>query len=808
MALSRTYFIQLNLLFFLSGMAALVYEVLWLKELGLLFGNTSQAMASTLAAFFLGLATGGFYWGKKVAGWPNRLKLYGWLELAVAGCAVGYFALLKVYGLVYPVIFACCGNNATLFVAVKFALSLLILFPPAFFIGGTLPVMSHFVAPDQQGLGRKVALLYVVNTLGAVTGTVLAGFYLPVWLGYRFSYGLAMVISLSVAAIAFLMARSNTIDTKPAARVGRLAGGAEKLKVTAFVSGLLMLALQVLWGRMFAQVLQNSVYTFALVLAVFLTCLALGGWLARLMMNSRFDAETLVYFILAAGGMSVGVSPFLFIGWTDGLHYIGSASDWLGYLMQITWAALIIMGPSLILLGAVFPLLIRLAEKRTEASSGNIVGHLVGLNTLGAITGSLLAGFFILDQMGLWAGIRLLSVVYLLTAGYWLKRLELANSRWAILPALGIVLTVSFFDTGKLPTVRVDPVNEDESLLEVWESSAGTVAAIRQGGQLKIKVNNYYTLGGTGSQDLEQLQGYLPLLLHERPRSVYMLGLGTGITAGGTLAYPIESLVVTELLADVVAASDKYFGRYTNNLFYDPRVRVVNEDGRNYLRGTKARFDVIISDLFVPWKAGAGSLYALEHYQTARQRLNKDGLFMQWLPAYQLTRTDFDVIAKTILAVFPQITVWRADFSSLKPVIGLIGHQSPGRLSPSVQLFAQDKSQLLTHYVGDLTAISRQFGNVPLNTDDYPVIEFSAPVNQRLIQAGKQRWLAGENLIGLMQRLHDESSDYLTELPEDSLNLPEAGLHMQRAQWLRYQGKLKEAEKEMAQYKILTGLRR
>ena len=805
MSLSRAHFIQLTLLFFFSGMAALIYEVLWLKELGLLFGNTSQAMASTLAAFFLGLAGGGFYWGQKAAEWPNRLKLYVWLELAVAGCAAGYFTLLKVYGLVYPLIFACCGNNAALFIAVKFALSLLVLFPPAFFIGGTLPVMSHFVAPDQLGLGRKVALLYAVNTLGAVTGTVLAGFYLPVWLGYRYSYGLAMAISLLVAGGAFLMAGADAIGTKPVIRVGRREGLYTELKVAAFVSGLSMLALQVLWGRMFAQVLQNSVYTFALVLAVFLTCLALGGWLARWLMNSRFDTEGLVYFVLIAGGLLVGISPFLFIGWTDGLHYIGSASDWLDYLGQVTWAAVAIMGPPLILLGAVFPLLIRLAEKN-GVSSGSIVGQLVSLNTIGAIAGSLLAGFFMLEQMGLWSGIRLMAVVYLLTAGYWLKRLDLVHSRWAQLPALGIVLAISVFDTGKLPVVRVDPVNEDESLLEVWESSAGTVAAIRQGEQLKIKINNYYTLGGTGSQALEQLQGYLPVLLHERPRSVYILGLGTGITAGGALSYPIESLIVTELMADVVTASEKYFGRYTNGLFYDPRVRVVNEDGRNYLRGTKARFDVIISDLFVPWKAGVGSLYALEHYQTVLERLNKDGLFMQWLPAYQLTRTDFDVIARTMLEVFPQVTVWRADFSALKPVIGLIGHQSPGRLSPSAQMFAQDKDELLTHYVGDLTAISRRFDEAPLNTDDYPVIEFSAPVSQRLTRSGVHRWLAGEDLIELMQGLHDESSDYLAGISGDLLKLPEAGLHLQRAQWLNYQGKLKGAKKEMAQYKALMEL--
>ena len=800
-------FLPLSLLFFLSGMTALMYEVLWLKELGLLFGSTSQATAATLAAFFLGLALGGFYWGRKAAYGVHPLKGYAGLELAVAGCAAGYFVLLKIYGLVYPFLFACCADNAALFVAAKFTLSLLILVPPAFFIGGTLPLMSQFVAPDLDGLGAKVAWLYFINTLGAVTGTVLAGFFLPLWLGYGYSYVLAMTFSLALAVVAFLLSGTDVFRARqPTVAIAKTDEPYPKLKIMAFISGFSLLALQVLWGRMFAQVLQNSVYTFTLVLAVFLICLALGGWLARVLMGTRLALEELVYFMVIAGSLLVAGGPFLFIGLTHGLHFIGTASTWAGYLAQIVQTASIIMAPPLVLLGAVLPLSIGLAEK-SGASSGSIVGHLVSLNTLGAIAGSLLAGFFILEYIGLWGGIRLLAVVYLLTAGYWVKGQRLAASRWTLLPMIGIVLAVSVFDTGKLPVVRVDPVNEDESILEAWESSAGTVAVIRQGEQVKLKVNNYYTLGGTGSEALERLQGSLPVLLHPNPRSVYVLGLGTGITAGGVLSHAIENLVVTELMADVVTASEKYFGSFTQGLFYDPRVQVVNEDGRNYLRGTKARFDVIVSDLFVPWKAGVGGLYALEHYQAVRRRLHQDGLFMQWLPAYQLTRADFAVIARTLLAVFPQVSVWRADFSALKPVIGLMGHQRRERLSPDALLFIDNRQTLLSHYAGDLTAISRQFDDAPLNTDDYPMIEFSAPISQHLTQSGARRWLAGEDLLVLMQALQEAHSDYLAALPEALLKLPEAGLHLQRTHWLQYQGKLQGAKQEMTYYKALLAER-
>ena len=202
MKFSRCHGLIILSLFFLSGVSALIYEVLWLKELGLLFGNTSYAMATTLAAFFMGLAVGGYQWGRRVSANKNPLKLYGLLELSVAGCAAGYFLILKSYALVYPVIFDWFGNERVLFVTVKFMLAILILFPPAYFLGGTLPVISHYVVRHSSQLGQKVSVLYVVNTLGAVSGVFLAGFYLPVVVGYRQSYLMAMSVTVVVALTA------------------------------------------------------------------------------------------------------------------------------------------------------------------------------------------------------------------------------------------------------------------------------------------------------------------------------------------------------------------------------------------------------------------------------------------------------------------------------------------------------------------------------------------------------------------------------------------------------------------------------
>lgn len=797
--LSRPQFFLITALLFFSGAAALIYEVLWLKELGLLFGSTSQAMATTLTAFFLGLAAGGYYWGQKAVTSRNRLKLYAGLEVAVAVCAAGYFVLLKAYGLIYSNLYACCSHSAGLFLAIKFVLALVILFPPAFFMGGTLPVISHWVSPDTKQLGRKVAVLYAVNTLGAVAGTVMAGFFLPVWFGYQYSYGAAMLLSLSIAAGAFLGSGSDAHPNKQVDAIHTTPIEFTGLKIIAFISGFLLLALQVLWGRMFAQVLQNSVYTFSLILVVFLICLALASFAARLFMQSRIELTAALFWLLAGGALLVSISPFVFMAATENLNYVSSASGWFDYLWQIMLLAFRVMGPSLLVLGCVFPLTILLAEKR-GTYAGIIVGQLLSINTIGAIFGSLLAGFVFLEYLGLWAGLRLTALLYFLTAGFWLQKISIPKQRIAWVPALGIVLTVSALDPGRLPVVAIDPINEEESLLEVWESSAGTVAVVKQRENLKLNVNNYYTLGGTASAALEQLQGYLPVLLHEHPRAVYMLGLGTGISAGGALQYPIKQLIVTELMADVVTAADKYFGKYSNGLFYDPRARVLPEDGRHYLQATSMQFDVIISDLFVPWKAGVGSLYSLEHYRSVRQHLNPDGLFMQWLPAYQLTRADFNVIARTMLAVFPQVTLWRADFSPLKPVIGLLGQTTRQPLAKESGVFKQNQHTMLQHYVGDITGIEAQFSTAKLNTDNNPVIEFSSPIQQQSIKAGLQTWLAGEELLQLTETLRQQQSAFLTNIPEDFHSQPLAGYYLQRAQLFKYQGKLKTAKRDFKKY--------
>ena len=807
------------LLFFLSGVTGLVYEVFWFKELSLLLGSSTQAMATTLAAFFLGLAVGSYHWGARAAGCNNPLRLYGLLELAVALSVGGYFFLMKGYAVIYPDLFNAFGNQPKVFLATKFLLAMVVLFPPAYFIGGTLPVVGQYVDRVGKQRGVKVTSLYVINTLGAVVGTLLAGFYLPVALGYEQSYFLTMGLTLLVGLSALGLSRGVTKihisapqehpDIVTTQGDISLAG----LKQLSFFSGFTVLSLEVLWGRMFEQVLQNSVYTFAIILALFLLCIALGSFLAYRLMQSSLVNEACFFWQLMASAVLIGLSPFVFLCLTENLNYVGSNTGWAEYILTIVGIGAIVMGPVLLCLGGLLPQLIKFSEAR-GGMTGSVVGTLVAFNTAGGIVGSLVTGFFVFDYLGLWAGIRCLAVLYCLAAWFWLPRCQ-SSSRLTVLPAVGLFLLVSFLDVGQLPAVKIDAVNDGESLLAVTEGSAATVAVIRRGDDVKIKINNHYTLGGSGSRVLEAFQGELPLLVHPNPQAVNILGLGTGITAGASLYYPLQSLTVTEVIPEVIQAADDYFADYTNGLFYDPRAQVIAEDGRNYLRGTAAAFDVIISDLFVPWKAGVGGLYSVEHYQSVRAHLQAGGIFMQWLPAYQLSADSFKTITRTLLAVFPQVTVWRGDFSSRTPVIGLIGHLTPSGFDKntvglSLQRSTASGLPLLTHYVGSFLSDEKPLGNGAINSDDRPLIEFQMPINQRQVKAGQQYWLAGDALMAFMsslqQRMVAGEDTFLAALSKADKALAIAGLYFHKAQWLQAQGRIRAAELQLAKFQESSGV--
>ena len=428
-------------LFLASGAAALIYEVLWLKELGRLFGVTAYAAATTLAVFFLGLALGGLAWGRRAARITEPLRTYAQLEAGIAASALLYVLLLDVYRNLQEPIFGAIGYRPALLLGVKFLLACGILLVPSFLMGGTLPVMAQYLVRRRDQLGSRATVLYAINTLGAAVGALSAGFVLPRMLGFRGSYMVAIALNVIVALIAWRWR-----GRLPAAATSRAdaSGDVESVSVGAIAavaafSGLATLGLEVVWTRMFAQVLQNSVYTFSIILGVFLCCLALGSGLAHFLCRRARSTRLTLGLLLTCSGLLVGITPVIFARLSGALDYMRSDLGFGSYVLLVLAGTAATIGPAVVVMGAIFPYLMKLSERHVH-SAGRTVGQLVALNTVAAIVGSLLAGFVLLDLLGVWGTIRGIALLYVLLALIlwpWRRR---ERRGLVLLPLLGLVL--------------------------------------------------------------------------------------------------------------------------------------------------------------------------------------------------------------------------------------------------------------------------------------------------------------------------------------------------------------------------------
>lgn len=812
---------RLLVLFFASGAAALVYEVLWLKELGLLFGATAPAAAATLAVFFLGLSAGAYVWGRRARDLDRPLRTYARMEAGIAATALVYFLLLDLYHAVYAPLFGVVGDRPTLFLGVKLLLSLGVLFPPAFLMGGTLPVLGELMIRRSDQLGRTGTLLYATNTAGAALGAFLAGFYLPAALGFDRSYLLAIGVNVTIAALAWRWDREGMSVPRrkgsPSPPIpSRLPLPPLLVSLLAAASGFLTLALEVLWTRMYAQVLQNSVYTFSAVLTVFLVALGLGSALAHILSRTSLPPPAVLTALLSLAGLAVASAPFLFARQSGGtLDYLHGDVGFAAYVASVfasVGAVLLVPG---ILIGSVFPYLLKVSEGRSS-SAGEVLGSLVSLNTLAAILGSLSAGFLLLNLFGLWSSLRILAAVYLMLAIAVPSSPGGLRAVLAAVPVAGLLALTFLPAYGRLALVHLE---EDERLVEVREGSLGTAAVIDRGGDLRIKVDNSYLVGTSASAPNLRLQSWIPLSLHPSPRSVFYLGMGTGITAGAALALPVEKVTVAELNADVVALAHRHFGPYLNGLFEDSRVRLVTEDGRSYLQATRESYDVVIADIFLTYKAGAGALYTREHFAAVRDRLAPGGLFAQWLPMFELTEREVGLVARTMLEVFPQVTVWRRGFSPRFPLLALVGHREEGALDDvalrrnlaalAASGAAPERLWLVgipyAAYAGNLGQARKLFTPFPVLRDDRPLIEYLSPrVNRDHFGAGKTGVLAFTELGDFCDRLLETApirqDPFLAAVPESARDQAYAGLALYKAEAYRRSGRPNEAEAWREEY--------
>ncbi len=740
-------------LFFLSGAAALVYEVSWSRQVGLTVGNTAAAAAIVLASYFAGMAAGQLL-GGRLAPRLRPLTGYGVAELLAAAWAGLVPALLSLAGPDAGVIPGGAAGRAAWCFAV--------LLPPTVALGATLPFMAAFLGGPEGRRGRRVALAYGLNTAGGLVGVLAATSVLLVGVGVRGSGYLAAGISAGVGILACTLAATQRPSDRQASRLAtpRMPSVAAGWWAVSAVSGFGTLGLEVLYTRMFSLVFHNSTYTFGAVVAVFLAGLALGAAVVAAV-GRRVSPRSLVAASSSLGAVAVAASVVLFLRLT-GLEYFTAGDTFAGYLTRALGLVAAVVLPPVILLGMALP------AAFAAAGGGRAVGRLAAVNTFSAAAGALASGFFLVPWLGLWEAFGLLAFLFGVTGAAVLY----FRARRPVLAGVVGLLAAAAAAVAASGGAQV-PAAAGEDIVRRWETPYGWIDVVRRrpDDSLTVRQNLHYRHGSTGRNAArEHRQGRLPLLLHPRPSEVVFLGLGTGLTAAPAVAdRDVGHVTVVELIPEVVEAA-RLLSDWNFALVDHPKVEVRLDDARHYLGRTDRRFDVIVSDLFVPWESRAGYLYTVEFYEAARRRLTPGGHFCQWLALYQLGPGEFELVADSFAAAFPHVTLWWGQFDTRFGMLALVGSDEPLDLAPS-RLSARwaaagDPPGDADPDLPAWAALPELFlggwparPSRPLNTDEYPRLEFQAPVSHR-----SRRTLQGEELCSYFDCV-------LANLPSDGVSL-------------------------------------
>lgn len=777
--MSRALRLCVHLLFLLSGATALVYQVTWLRNLSLIFGASFEATSIVLAAFMAGLSAGGFVFARRAERTRHAFATYGLLELGVAAFALLVPALLAALDRAYQAAAVGSGGVTPGLNALRVLMALAILFVPTFLMGGTLPVLTRGLVDRFGDFGVRLSWLYGINTLGAVVGAVMAGFVLMPALGVWHSQLLAAVVNVVIGSSALAGSRlasravaGASAPPEPATSPPPLSAAERRGTLLAWwgtaVSGLCALALEVMWTRGISIAVGTTTYSFTVMLAAFLTGIWLGSWLHALIPLRRVGAAVQLGLVMAAIGLSSTLTSFAIPHLPE--LAIPLNLDLYGLEPRIRGGTALLLGFGVMLLpcifmGIAFPLAGQ-ARARLGLGFGRSAGDTLGLNTLGAIAGSLLAGFVLIPSLGLQRGMLLASALYgaygclLIAVCAWPARRVAALAAVAAGIGAGVApLFVRPWDIGVLGSFQNNQVpfyldaagggsgtpdvreqSKDWTVLLYREGRVSTVSVVDQGWDRTLIVSGK----AVASDDpidahVQLLLGHVPVLLHPDPKRVAVVGMGTGITLGAVAAHQgIEEIVLAEIEPAVLSARP-FFAHVNGDPLGDPRVHVVIQDGRNYLKTTDRRFDVITADPIHPFTRGSAYLYTTSYYEIARSRLTEDGVMCQWLPLTGLSVDDAKSAVATFAGVFPHVQVWQSSHDAV-----LVGSAAPLSmdLDDLTRRLAQPevKRQLAPLGLDDPLIFAAEMGmddesarrfaeGAVINTDDNLHLEFSTPLS-------------------------------------------------------------------------------
>lgn len=787
-AYTQTSLWLIGLCFVLSGATGLIYEVLWARMLGLVFGATTFAISAVLAAFMGGLALGSAWAGRLAARIERPLRVYGVIEIAIAIYAVAVPLLFRLVDHLYAFIWEQFHPGFYAFSLWRFLLSSLVLLVPTTLMGATLPVLSAALLRSPRKGATAVTRLYTCNLVGAIFGVVLAGFYLLPSLGVRMTIYTAAAINLLVGLAAIVIDRKDERAgvTDEASEVGEEAAELAQpvpqpatrdpqsprfWLLCAAVSGFVTISTQVAWTRVLTMIIGSSTYAFSIVVALFLLGLTVGAYLVGRKKQKTTDLRRSLMNVELATAAALFLSIWITNGTPSFLTGLGLSlqiNSWLGLIgLQVVAAALLILLPA-ILMGMVMPLVLVWASGAGGDASVRLVGRSYAVNTLGAIAGAFSTGFILIPKVSTRFTILFAAGMCIVLAGLAYRppreardpdlRRAFAAGATACLVLLLLAaprmrldeLSIGAYDSlvrvlarSRGSVQEADPAKppgpDIHRLLWYKEGPTATVSVRDDWGIRSMAVNGRTNASDRDDMPTQVILGQLPLLVAPRAETGLIVGYGSGVSVGSMLQSGIQSLECVELEPAAIEAGE-YFNHVNNQPLADPRLRLIIDDARTYLRVNPASYDMIVSEPSHPWVPGVANLFTREFFELGRGRLKEDGVFVQWLQTYQLSTESLRSVLATYRSVFPHVLVFRVQGAARGKDLILVGSRVPlslARVGERMQdarvakelsrININSPADLEAWFVCDETALAPAVEGAAINTDDNMLVETSAP---------------------------------------------------------------------------------
>lgn len=779
----QTFHSLIAILFILSGAVGLIYQIVWFKYLSLFLGNTTYAQTIVLATFMGGLAIGAAVWGRRVDRMHTPVGLYAYLEIGIAAYCFFFPDILDAVKGIFFAAVQTFGIEAgsTQLLVLRFIVSALLLLFPTILMGGTLPVLVKGITTRLEESGRMIAVLYFLNSFGAVVGVVLGGFFLIRLLGLETTIEGTALLNLAVGFVALFLSlqlkqlkADISVHSDESFAPSPLPHSFSKKEIIiavaiAGVSGIASMMYEVTWVRMLIPVFGSSTYSFSLMLAAFISGITLGSWIVAKKiktMNNPFGflatCQVGVVFSMLLSLPLYSRIPYLF--WKASALLTKSETTYPIYLtFQFAFCFFIMFVPT-IFLGMTLPVASKIAARGIE-TLGRVVGNVFSLNTVGTVIGSLAAGLLCIPLFGIQrtvdiaVGINALAgmvVLFVDSMRTTAKKIVIVSS--AIVVAISYSLFAS--DWSKLMfysgvfrlAVKQDvsvPKSYNEFVSRTYqkndlyykEGTTATVAvvdAVALGKRQNILIiNGKSDASSVGDLPTQILLAQLPMLLHSKPDTVLIIGYGSGVTAGSVLTHDVSSVDCVEISPEVMEAS-VHFDHVNGKPLNDPRFHVYLEDAHAYLSLSRKTYDVIISEPSNPWITGIGNLYSADFFKQCKEQLRSDGLMVQWFHLYEIDDEIFKLVLRTFQQEFPFTTVWH----SLRNDVLLIGAQRPLLFSMESlrrkamnEKVSRDLARINLNHIPSLLSMqslssrqAKEYAGVGIvNTEDKPYLEYYAP---------------------------------------------------------------------------------